>query len=153
MFDTHVDALYVWVAVGAMSVAVFAVVTQLPTAAPPDGAAAAETIDEVVTGPPGSVATRELDAEEWSLSGRRLGLRSDAGTVHETLLRRVVPVVNESLVSVLDDGSPSATFDSPSDFENATVAATTNNTRWRPAPDRLTVRHVAWGGVDVTLVG
>jgi hypothetical protein len=153
MFDTHVDALYVWAAVFAVSVAVLAVVTQLPTAVPPDGGVTAETIDEVATGPPGSVATRELDAAEWRLAGRRLGLRSEAGTVHETLLRPAVPAVNESLAAVLDGEPPSAAFDSPSTFENVTERAAANTTRWRPAPDRLTVRRVAWGGVDVTLVG
>jgi hypothetical protein len=153
MFDTHVDALYVWVAVGAVSVAVLSVVLQLPTTAPPGAAETARTIDEVATGPPGSVATRELDAAEWRLTGRQLGLRSESGTVHETLLRGVIPAVTDSLAAVLDGEAPSAAFDSPSAFENATETAATNATGWRPAPDRLTVRHVAWGGVDVTLVG
>jgi len=153
MFDTQLDGLYVWMAVGAVSVAVFGVVTQLPTAAPPDGADAAQTIDEVATSPPGSVATRSLDAEAWSLTTRRIGLRSEAGTVHETLLRPIVPAVNASLVAVLDGDHPSTTFDNAAEFERATEAAATNDTRWRPAPDQLTVRRVAWGGVDVTLVG
>ena len=153
MFETHVDTLYVWVAVGAVSVAVFGVVTQLPTAAPPDGAATVQTIDEVATSPPGSVATRELDAEEWSLTTRQVGLRSDGGTVHETLLRPIVPATNASLVAVLDGVRPSTVFEDGAAFANATDRATTNGTRWRPAPDRMTVRRVAWGGVDVTLVG
>jgi len=153
MFDTNVDTVSVWVAVGAVSVAVLGVVTQLPTSAPPDSAAAATTIDEVSTGPPGSVATRELHASEWSLTGRQLGLRSSGGTVHETLLYPVVPAVNNSLGAVLGGERPSAVFDSPAAFRRATDRATTDRERWRPAPDRLTARHVAWGGVDVTLVG
>ena len=153
MFDTNVETAYVWVAVGAVSVAVLGVVTQLPTTAPPDGAAAATTIDEVATGPPGSVATRELHATEWSLTGRQLGLRSEGGTVHETLLQPVVPAVNASLVAVLAGERPSTVFDSPSAFRRATETASSDREQWRPAPDRLTARHVAWGGVDVTLVG
>ena len=153
MFDTHVDTVAVWVAVGAVSVAVLGVVTQLPTAAPPDGAAAATTIDEVATSPPGSVAARELHATEWSLTGRQLGLRSAGGTVHETLLHRVVPAVNANLTAVLDGQRPSAVFDAPDAFGRATERAGTDREQWRPAPDRLTARHVAWGGVDVTLVG
>ncbi|WP_277540381.1 DUF7283 family protein [Haloarcula laminariae] len=153
MFETSVDTAYVWVAVGAVSVAVLGVVTQLPTSAPPDGGAAATTIDEVATGPPGSVATRELHASEWSLAGRQLGLRSESGTVHETLLRPVVPAVSDNLETVLDGRKPSAVFDSPDAFERATERAATGRERWRSAPDRLTARHVAWGGVDVTLVG
>lgn len=153
MFDTNVDTAYIWVAVGAVSLAVLGIVTQLPTSAPPDGGAAAETIDEVATGPPGSVATRELHATEWSLTGRQLGLRSESGTVHETLLRPVVPAVSASLGVVLDGKRPSAVFDSPGAFRRATETAGADREKWRPAPDRLTARHVAWGGVDVTLVG
>lgn len=153
MFDTNVDTAYVWVAVGAVSVAVLGVVAQLPTSAPPDAAAAAATIDEVATGPPGSVAARELHAAEWSLAGRQLGLRSAGGTVHETLLRPVVPALNASLAAVLDGEGPSAVFDSPDAFSRATETAGTDREQWRAAPDRLTARHVAWGGIDVTLVG
>ena len=153
MFDTNVDTVSVWVAVGAVSVAVLGVVTQLPTSAPPDGAAAATTIDEVATSPPGSVATRELHATAWSLRGRQLGLRSSGGTVHETLLRPVVPALTGRLVRVLDGDRPASTFDSPTAFRRATERAQTDRGEWQPAPDSLTVRRVAWGGVDVTLVG
>ncbi|MDS0281149.1 DUF7283 family protein [Haloarcula onubensis] len=153
MFDTHVDTAYVWVAVGVVSVAVLGVVTQLPASAPPDAAAAATTIDEVATGPPGSVATRDLHAAEWSLTGRQLGLRASGGTAHETLLQPVVPAVDEALAAVLDGERPSAAFGSPGAFRRATERAATDGDQWRPAPDRLTARHVAWGGVDVTLVG
>ncbi|WP_324663120.1 DUF7283 family protein [Haloarcula sediminis] len=153
MFDTNVDTAYVWVAVGAVSVAVLGVVTQLPTSAPPDGAAAAVMIDEVATGPPGSVAARELHASEWSLTGRQLGLRSESGTVHETLLCPVVPAVDTSLTAVLDGKRPSAVFGSPDEFRQATENATVDREQWRPAPERLTARRVTWGGVDVTLVG
>ena len=153
MFDTTVDTLYVWVAVGAVSLAVFGVVLGLPTGAPPDAAAAATTIDEVATSPPGSVATRDLHADEWTLTNRRLGLRSDGGTAHQALLRPVVPVADGRLSAVLAGAEPSERFDSPRAFERAASAAGTTDTRWRPAPDSITVRHVAWGGVDVTLVG
>ena len=153
MFDTNVDTAYVWVTVGAVSIAVLGVVTQLPTSAPPDAAAAATTIDEVATSPPGSVATRELHATEWSLTERQLGLRSAGGIVHETLLRPVVPAVTASLAAVVDGERPSVLFDSPGAFRRATERAQTDRERWRPAPDRLTARHVVWKGVDVTLVG
>lgn len=153
MFDTTVETLYIWVAVSAVSLAVFGVVLGLPAGAPPDAAAVATTIDEVVTSPPGSVATRSLDAEEWSLTNRRLGLRSEAGTAHQTLMRPVVPVVDGPLIPVLDGAAPAERFGSSAAFEQAVAAAGTTDTNWRPAPDRIRVRHVAWGGVDVTLVG
>ena len=153
MFETNVDTVYVWVAVGAVSVAVFGVVTQLPSTGPPDGAGAAGTIDEVATGPPGAVASHDLKASEWALTTRQLGLRSEGGTVHETLLRPIVPALNGTLADVLDGTAPSSVFDSPDAFGNTTERATTNGTRWRPAPETMTARRVAWGGVDVTLVG
>lgn len=153
MFDTHVDTLYVWVALGAVSVAVFGVVASLPTSAPPDAAATAATVDEVATSPPGSVATRELTADEWSLSARQVGLRSDGGTAHATVLRPIVPVTGGRLSVVLDGHRPSRPFESSDAFRRATERAQSATAEWRPAPDRLTVRHVAWGGVDVVLVG
>ncbi len=153
MFGTNVDTVAVWVAVGAVSVAVLGVVTQFPASAPPDGAAAATMIDEVATSPPGSVATRQLHATEWSLTERQLGLRTSAGTVHETLLQPVTPALTGRLTDVLESGRPAAVFDSPDAFERATERRRTDHKAWRPAPDRLTARHVAWGGVDVTLVG
>ena len=153
MFDTHVDTLWVWVAVGTVSVAVFGIVAQLPTTASPNGEAVAMTIDEVATSPPGSVATRELDADEWTVTTRRIGLHSEGGTVHETLLNPVVPATNESLTAVLDGTEPSTAFNSSAAFQTATEQAATNTTRWRSAPDRMRVKRVAWGGVDVTLVG
>ena len=153
MFDTHVDTMYVWVAVGVVSVAVLGVVAQLPATAPPDGAAVATTIDEVATSPPGSVASRELTAAEWSLTDRRIGLRSESGSVHETLVRPVVPAVSGPLAAVLDGTAPSAVFDSSAAFNRSIDSARTDRGEWRTAPDRLTVRRVAWGGTDVTLVG
>ena len=153
MFDINVETVSVWVAVGAVSVAVLGVVTQLPTSAPPDGAAAATTIDEVATSPPGSVASRELHANEWSLTGRQLGLRSSGGTVHETLVGPVVPAVSANLTAVLDGERPSNVFGSPDAFRRATERTQTDREQWWAAPDRLTARHVAYGGVDVTLVG
>jgi hypothetical protein len=153
MFDTTVDTLYVWVALSAVSLAVLGIVLGLPTGAPPDAAETATTIDEVATSPPGSVATRDIDAAEWTLTNRRVGLRADGGTAHQTLLRPVVPVVDGPLVSVLRGTDPAAAFESPAAFERAVETARTTDTRWRPAPERITVRRVAWGGVDVTLVG
>ncbi|MDS0277392.1 hypothetical protein NDI85_06275 [Halomicroarcula sp. S1AR25-4] len=153
MFDTHVDTLYVWVALGTVSVAVFGVVVSLPASAPPDATATAATVDEVATSPAGSVATRELDAVEWSLSDREIGLRSDGGVAHATVFEPFVPALDGRLAAVLEGGRPSRYFGSPTGLRRAAERARTADTGWRPAPERLTVRHVAWGGVDVTLVG
>ncbi|WP_135302164.1 DUF7283 family protein [Haloarcula amylovorans] len=156
MFETHTETLSVWVALAAVSAAVLGVVGELPSTAPPDAAATAATVDEVATSPPGSVATRELTAaDDWMLTRRQVGLRSDGGTAHATFLRSVVPAIEGRLAAALDGRRPSRLFGSPSGFrravERAEAAATAGE--WRPAPERMTVRRVAWGGVDVTLVG
>jgi hypothetical protein len=153
MFDAHIETLYIWVGVGLVSVAVLAVVTGLPSMAPPDGAGAATTIDEITTSPPGSVATREIHAEEWSVTTRHIGLRSDSGMVHETLLSAIVPAFSDTLRRVLRGSPPGSIFGSRTTFSYAIDRAQTTESRWRPAPDRMTVRHLEWRGIDVTLVG
>ncbi|WP_276271135.1 DUF7283 family protein [Haloarcula litorea] len=153
MFDTHAQTLFVWVALAAVGVAVLGTVVSMPTTAPPDASAAAATVDEVATSPPGSVAVRDVHADSWSLSDRQLGLRSDGGTSHATLLRPAVPALGGRLAAVARGRPPATAFRSVRGFERAVTHARERGVGWRPAPTRLTVRHVAWGGVDVTLVG
>ena len=153
MFETNVDTLFVWVAVGAVSVAVLGVVTGLPTTAPTDADGLATTIDEVATSPPGSVERRNVAASEWSITSRQIGLRADGGTTHAALLRPVVPAVEGELATVLDGTNPHSRFDSPAAFRRALDRAATTESQWRPVPDTVTVRRVAWGGTNATLLG
>jgi hypothetical protein len=153
VFETPVDTLLLWMALGAVAVAVLGVVGNVPTTAPPDAAGMAATIDEVTTSPSGSVRRQSVAAESWRLDGRRLGLRNDGGTAHARLTRRAVPVGTGPLSQVLSEGAPGQVFTSPTAFERAVRRGAAATDGWRPAPDRLTVRHVVWGGVDVTLVG
>nr|WP_225333604.1 hypothetical protein [Halomicrobium urmianum] len=65
MFDVPVDAWYVWLGVAAASVTALGTVAALPSGTPPDAAAAADAIDRVAAGPPGSSGVRALpDASE-----------------------------------------------------------------------------------------
>ncbi|RKS83598.1 hypothetical protein BDK61_2986 [Haloarcula quadrata] len=153
MFETHVDTLYLWVGLGTVSVAVLGVVASLPTTAPPDATAAAATIDEVTTSPPGSVTHRRLIATEWAFDGREVRLRNDGGTATARLIQTAVPARTDRLQAVVNGGRPQAVYDSPDAFRRDTRRARTKHDGWRPAPDRLTIRHVAWGGTDVTIVG
>jgi len=153
MFETHVDTLYLWVGLGTVSVAVLGVVVGLPTTAPPDATDAAATIDEVTTSPAGSVKHRRLIADEWVLDGRAIRLRNGGGTATARLLRAAVPARTEKLRTVLDGERPETVYDSPDAFRRDIRAAGNTDADWKPAPDRLTVRHVAWGGTDVTIVG
>ena len=153
MFETHVDTLYLWVGLGTVSVAVLGVVVGLPTTAPPDATEAAATVDEVTTSPPGSVAHRQLVAEEWSLDGRELRLHNDGGTATARLVRTAVPARTDRLRTVLSGGRPRTVYGSPDAFRKDVRKARNTDAAWQPAPDRLTARHVAWGGTDVTIVG
>ncbi|EMA17365.1 MULTISPECIES: DUF7283 family protein [Haloarcula] len=153
MFETHVDTLYLWVGLGTVSVAVLGVVVGLPTTAPPDATATAATIDEVTTSPPGSVAHRRLAAAEWAFDGREINLRNDGGTATARLIRAAVPARTDRLQAVVNGERPKAVYDSPEAFSQEVRKARNTDTTWRPAPERLTVRHVAWGGTDVAIVG
>ncbi|GCF15009.1 hypothetical protein Harman_29440 [Haloarcula mannanilytica] len=153
MFETHVDTLYLWVGLGTVSIAVLGVVVGLPTTAPPDATGAAATIDEVTTSPAGSVTHRGLIAEEWILTNREIRLRNDGGTAIARLIRAVVPARTDQLRAVLDGKRPAGAYDTPDTFRRDIREVRNADTDWRPAPDQLTVRHVAWGGTDVTIVG
>jgi hypothetical protein len=153
MFETPIDTLFLWIALGGVAVAVLGVVAGLPTTAPPNAAGTAATIDEVTTSPAGSVRRWSTTGDEWRLDGRRLGLRNDGGTTHARLSYPVVPAHGTGLRRVLAGQKPARVYASPAGFRDAIRHARTDGDTWRSAPDRLTVRHVAWEGVDVTLVG
>ncbi|MFU1780327.1 hypothetical protein ACM16X_02980 [Haloarcula japonica] len=149
MFETHVDTLYLWVGLGTVSV----VVVGLPTTAPPDATAAAATIDEITTSPPGSVAHRRLVATEWAFDDREIRLRNDGGTATARLIRTAVPARTKQLQTVVDGERPKAVYESPDAFHRDIRRARTTDDGWQPSPDRVTVRHIAWGGTDVTIIG
>lgn len=155
MFDVPVDATYVWFGVATVSLASFGVAVGLPSAAPPDAAAAASTVDAVAVAPPGAVATHDLEtAERLRLGSARLSLDGPGGRTHATFLYPVTPAnTDDRLKSVSSGAPPPSRFDSPASFERATRDARGDDRAWRPAPTRLTVRRVAWGDVNVTLVG
>jgi len=155
MFDVPVDSTYVWFGVGAVSLAVFGVAVGLPNAAPPDATATANAVDAVAVGPPGAVGTYDLPAvDRLRLGSNQIGLENDGGRAHATFAYSVTPAVtNDRLERVLDGERPRSAFDSPSAFADAATAAREHEPDWRPAPDRLTARRVAWRDVNVTLVG
>jgi hypothetical protein len=154
MFDTPIDAWYVWLGLSVASLAVFGVVTAFPTAPVPDAAAVAGTIDRIATADYDATASRDLDATAVRLGPRRIGLRNDAGAAHATLAYPVVPVRDDArLARVLRGTPPKAAFPSTAAFERAVANARTRDPRWRPADGRLTVRRLVEDGVDVTLVG
>ena len=154
MFDTPIDAWYVWLGLSVASLAVFGVVTGLPTTPAPDATDVAETIDQVAATGYDTTAARDLDARAIRVGTRRVGLRNDAGAAHATLASPVVPVTRETrLVHLLHGAPPETVFRSPGVLRKRVAVARDHEPRWRPAEEALVIRHVVWGDVDVTLVG
>lgn len=154
MFDVPIDALYVWLGVGLVSLAAFGVVTALPNATAPDATAAARAIDSVAVGPPGSHDSHELAANRLKLGSSRIGLEGPGGKAHATFAYPVTPaIVDERLSGILVGERPEEVFESQEAFDEAVRAARETDPDWRPAPDRLDVRRISWGDVNVTLVG
>lgn len=154
MFDVPVDATYVWFGVAAVSIAVFGVVISLPSATPPDAAAAASAVDAVAVGPPGAVGSHALRSDRIRLGSVQIGLAGPGGRAHATFAYPVVPTATDDRFDrVLAGERPGALFESPDEFIDAVDAAQGGKPDWRPAPDRLNARRVEWGDVNVTLVG
>lgn len=156
MFDAPPDAWYTWVAVALASVAVAGVATDLPTRPAPDAAAAADTVDVVAGASYPSAAEHPLSADAVRLRPNRLALRTDGATSHATFaFGPVVPVGDDAALARVARGvPPGRAFPSLTAFREAVEAARERAAEadWRPADDRLVVRHLEWGELDVTLV-
>ena len=153
MLDTTADTWYTWVGLVAASLAVGGVVAGLPAAAPPEVGPVAETVDDVAASPYTERESVTVPGRELRLGTRQLALRSEGGTAHASFARPVTPVRAGRLTAVLRGTPPGRVYTTPAAFDAALQAARDREARWQPAPDRLTVRRVSWGGVDATLVG
>ena len=154
MFEVPVDALYAWLGVAAVSVAVLGVVVALPTTAPPDATTAADAVDRVAVGPPDGRATVQIDATAIRLGPRQLSLRNDGGTASATFAYGPVTptLTDDRLALVLYGQPPASVFETSAAFEQA-VADAQSRGEWRQAPTEIDVRRVQWGETSVTLVG
>lgn len=155
MFDVPVESTYVWVALVLVSAAVLGLAVRVPTAPPPDATPVARTVDSVASSPYEATASRPIDADQIRLGSERVGLRTDAGASHAGYAYdRVVPTSgSDSLGRVLRGRPPERVFDSRNAFAAALKRARIHTASWEPAPPRLLVRRVSWGGVSATLVG
>jgi hypothetical protein len=155
MFGVPLDAWYVWIGLAIVSSAAFGVVTTLPSAAPPDAAGAARTVDGVATSEYAATGSHPLsNAETVRIGTDSISVRGAGGTDHAAFgYGPVVPAIEGSkLRMVLHGEPPSRMFASPARFERAIRRARLAEPRWRSA-ERLTVRRVQWEGVDGVLVG
>ncbi|WP_266076022.1 DUF7283 family protein [Haladaptatus caseinilyticus] len=154
MFDTPVDAWYIWLGVTVASFVVFGVATELPTSPPPDATRAANTVDVVAGCEYTATAEHPLSAREIKLGRRGLGLRGDDGSAHATFAHDSVVPIEEGtkLWRLLRGEHPSTLFDSSSAFRSAARDAQNGRPTWKSAESTLLIRCVSWEGVDATLV-
>jgi hypothetical protein len=162
VFETHLDATYAWLGLALVSVATVGVAAALPASPPPDANSVAHTIDSVADGGHPATAEHGLAADRIRITDRSVALDGGGGTARATLRASgITPVPADrygtadadGLHRVLDGVPPDAAFDDPEAFAAAAERARGRDQEWRPAPDRLTVRRVHYGGVHVTLVG
>jgi hypothetical protein len=155
VFDAPVDGWYAWLGVAATSAVLLGTAVGVPTTPPPDAAGVADTVDRTAATEYGARAEHPLDATEVRVGTERIGLRTDAGTVHATFVYGpVTPVAgDEALAAVLAGARPGGRFGSPGEFRRAAARARARDGGWRRVDGPLVVRHVVWEGADVTLVG
>ena len=155
MFEAPLDAWYVWVGLAVVAGTAVGVVTAMPAVPPPDATGAAETVDAVATGERAAVEERPLpNAEAMRVGVDSLSLRGPGGTTHARFgYGPVTPAVGDGpLEAVLHGTPPARAFDSPAALRRAAAAARDRRPRWT-ATDRLVVRRIRWGEVDVVLAG
>lgn len=155
MFDVPVDAMYVWIGVGAVSLAALGVVVALPGAAPPDAVHVAQAVDTVAVAPPGATEAVAISAERIRLGPYRVGLAGPGGRAHAAFAYGPVAVADDSpcLDDLLAGEPPRSGFETQRAFELCIRVAQLPFPEWRPAPERLRFRRVSWGDVDVTIAG
>ncbi|MFC7177193.1 DUF7283 family protein [Halosegnis marinus] len=156
MFDAPIDGWYAWLGASLVAAGALGVAAGLPTAPPPDAAGAARTVDSLAASAYAGSETASLDrADRIRLTPRGVSLRGPDGTAHADFeYGPVTPVRDDGpLAAVLAGEPPGDVFADPTEFAVVAHGARTGDPGWRAAPDRLRVRRVTWGGVDVTLVG
>lgn len=153
MFETLTDSWYVWLGLTVVAAVTVGVAVGLPTVPPPDATSAAGTIDSVAGRVAPTSATHAVTANRLRIETDQLTLRNDAGVAHATFaFGPVVPAGDGPLAAVADGATPESVFESSIAFGDAVEAARNRTAEWRVG-SRLSIRHVSWGGEDVTLVG
>ena len=155
MLDAPVESTYLWFGLALASASLLGLAVNVPTAPPPDATMAARSVDRVAASPYEAVGRHPLDASRIRLGAERIGLAGPGGAAHAAFAYdSVVPVPEDGrLTAVLRGTPPDRAFDDRSAFAAALKRARTTEPRWRPAPERLLVRRVAWEEVNGTLVG
>lgn len=150
------DSIYTYLGVAIVSVAMMGIVVALPTTVPPNAANAANTIDEVAASGVNASATQEHSAESVRIGVEQIALKNKGGTRRASVVYGPLTWVSgsERLDRVLSGASISSQFADRTAFFYTVEAHQQYfaDTKWRPADDRLRVRHIVVGGRHVTLV-
>jgi len=154
VFDAPLDTVYVWVGLGAVSLAVAGTVLSFPTTSPAAAGAVADAVDTVAASDHEARDGVAVPAGEMRLGPRALALRTPDGTAHARFAYGpVVPVREGPLRQVLLGTPPEDGFDDRTAFRRALERARSRDPVWRETPERLHVRRVSWGEGNGTLVG
>ncbi|MFB6072326.1 MAG: hypothetical protein ABEJ88_05085 [Halobacterium sp.] len=155
MLDAPADVPPLLVALSLASTALLGVALAASPTPAPRAAPLADTVDAVAAADTPGVETRAVRADAVRITRSRIAVRGPRGTAHATFAYApVVPVRDgTALWRVLRGRPPDDVFETRLGFADAAATAMTREAAWRQQPERLTVRRVTWGGVDVTLVG
>lgn len=154
MFDAPLDTLYVWVGLGAVSLAVAGTVLSFPTASPAGAGSVADAVDAVAASEFSAREEVEVPGGDIRLGPHTLALRTDGGRAHARFeFGPVTPVRDGTLRAVLSGTPPREAFGNRSAFREAIERAQYRDSGFRDGPDRLIVRRVRWGETSATLVG
>lgn len=148
MFEP-IDAVYVWLGLGAVAVALVGLTASVPTQPAPDANQLAGVIDRTSVATPPARTTYRTAAEAVRITGESVALRNARGTVHARLaFGPVVAVGDGRLARVARGAPPQAVFPDRAAFAARVANATTPG--WQTG-SQVTIAHVTWGR-DVTLV-
>jgi hypothetical protein len=154
VFDAPLDTLYVWLGLGAVSLAVAGAALALPTASPAAAVPVADAVDAVAASEYDTRAEVRVPAGAVRIGPHALAIQTDGGTAHAPFAYGpVTPVRDGSLRRVLSGRPPPAVFRNRARFRAAIERAQDRDPIWREARSSLAVRRVSWGEVDATLVG
>jgi len=154
VFDPPIDAIPTWLGVAVLSIVALGVALSFPTAPPADASAAAAAVDSVAASEGAASAFHPVGVERVRLAREGLALEGPRGEATAGYaFGPVTPVPDgTALYRVLAGTAPDAVFDSPAALALAVEAARAR-APVRAETERLRIRHVRWGEVDVTLVG
>jgi len=153
MLGPPVDAWYLWIGLAAASLALVGVALSLPPEPPSTAESAAETIEEVGAARPPASGEHPIDAQRVRVGPHRLTIEGESTDTATLDHGRMVPAPRGTpLRRVAVGASPADAFSDADAFAAAVEERRDRERILEPVGDRLTARHVRYGGTDAILV-